>query len=113
MRYEWRRIGIVTLAGGVSVAAARLLAADSVSPLAGLLLRGMVVLVVYPVLLLALGFFRSGERERLRVLAGRVTSRHARTAGPGRAEHDEALPVASALDTAVAGGSALSSEDER
>jgi O-antigen/teichoic acid export membrane protein len=112
MRYEWRRIGIVIAAGALTATAARMLLADTLSPLGGFLLRGTLVALGYPLVLLVLGFFEDGERERLRSLVERLTARSRRP--PSRvAVPDGAGAVASALDTAVAGGSALTAEDDR
>jgi O-antigen/teichoic acid export membrane protein len=112
MRYEWSRVGLVIVAGAATAIAARTLVPESLAALPGLLLRGTLVALGYPLLLLAAGFFRPGERERLHALATRLLGRARRTPLP-RWQSDGATPVTSTLDTAVAGGSPLSAEDER
>jgi O-antigen/teichoic acid export membrane protein len=108
MHYEWRRIGLIAVSGAVACLASQVLVARSVPPLAGFILRGGIVSVVYPLLLFSLGFFRHSERERLGALAGRFL---ARGAGAQRAQPDPVVPLVSAVDSAVAGGSPLSQDE--
>ena len=111
MRYEWRRIGQIVLAGAVTCAAARVLIADSFSPLTGLLLRGGLVAVGYPVLLLAVGFFEAGERERLQALWRRFAVRS--LVGRGTSSADETdSPLLPGIDPAGIPGSAAGPLDE-
>ena len=65
IKYEWRRLGLIAVAGVGSYLVAVLLVPTMRSALAGLLLRGTVVTLLYPVTLLATGAIASSERERV------------------------------------------------
>ncbi len=96
MRYEWRRIAQILGAGAVVCIAARLLIPASLSPLTGFLLRGSVVLLGYPLLLLAAGFFRPGEWRHIEVLAGQLragsAARRRAALRPGREPESTLAP---------------------
>jgi hypothetical protein len=79
--YEWRRIGIVIIAGVSSAVVARVVPPASLSPLAGFLARGSIVTIGYPLLLLLGGFFEPGERQLMLELAHRLRMR--RPSAPG------------------------------
>ncbi len=61
IRYEWGRIGRVALAGVSSYVAALVFVPRGLPVLASLLLHGALVVLVYPAVLLALGFYRREE----------------------------------------------------
>ena len=82
--YEWRRIGLITLAGAASCIAARVLLPTGVPPLFGLLLRGGMVIVGFPLLLVVVGFFEPGERQRLLALADRLRTRRLNYVAPDK-----------------------------
>jgi hypothetical protein len=65
VRYETRRIALLILAALAACFSARAL--PSMPPIAGVVVRGTTVIVVYGVLLALTGFFK---QEELRVLAG-------------------------------------------
>jgi O-antigen/teichoic acid export membrane protein len=65
VRYEWRRLGLIAGAGLVSYLAATLAVPVLKSALVGLLVRGSLVVAIYPLILLATGCIEPSERERL------------------------------------------------
>ena len=85
--YEWSRLVRLALAGVVAYMLAAAVP-SATTPLPGLLIRGMVVVVCYPVLLFGLGFFRPSE---LRRICDSMTLRRApaATAPPPLLEHRE------------------------
>jgi O-antigen/teichoic acid export membrane protein len=66
--YEWARLGRITAAGLLAVAAGRLVAGPTIAPVAGVLVRGSVTVVVFAGVLVLSGFFREGEIARARAL---------------------------------------------
>lgn len=65
VRYEYRRLAGTLVAGTAAYAAARFLVPSDVSPLIGLLARGSLVVIGYPLLLFVLGFYQPRELEAL------------------------------------------------
>jgi O-antigen/teichoic acid export membrane protein len=63
--YEWRRLGLVAGAGLASYMAATWFVPTWPSPVPGLLVRGFVVVAVFPVLLWVTGFLEPQEWRRL------------------------------------------------
>jgi len=63
--YEWRRLGLIAGAGIFAYAAARLLVPAQHSAVAGFLMRGTVVTVLYPAVLWIAGFLEAPELRRL------------------------------------------------
>jgi len=78
-RYEWRRIAMAVGAAVVSYGVA-VWAVPPVTPIAGILLRGLTVVMVFPAMLAAVGFLRPAEIARLRQIVARL-------AGARRARH--------------------------
>jgi O-antigen/teichoic acid export membrane protein len=115
LRYEWRRISLIVVAGVVACAAAHVIVPRPLPPAAGFLVRGGVVALGYPLLLVALGFFRRGEREQLRTLVVRLLDRAGRRAAPGgqadQVAQASGVSMEGALDAGLAGGSPLSTRD--
>ena len=74
VRYEWGRIARVVAAGVVAYLVPTLVVPRT-HPLAGLLLRGLLVAAVFAASLALSGFFRAGELKRLRELASRLRPR--------------------------------------
>jgi O-antigen/teichoic acid export membrane protein len=68
IRYEWRRLGLIAGAGLVSYAAATWLVPRWPSPAAGLLVRGSIVVVLFPLLLWVTRFLEPQEWRRLAAL---------------------------------------------
>ncbi len=66
--FEWTRIGVIALAGGVAFAASRAAGEPSLSSV----LIKIGVLAFYPAALLLFGFFRKGEIETLKKLIARA-----------------------------------------
>jgi O-antigen/teichoic acid export membrane protein len=77
--YEWRRLSRVVFAGIVAYLVPSLLVPrlQPLHPLAGVLLRGTLVVAVFPVCLSITGFFRAGELTRLGQLAAHLRLRPA------------------------------------
>ncbi|MEI6667370.1 MAG: oligosaccharide flippase family protein [Acidobacteriota bacterium] len=65
VQYEWRRIGCIAIAGIVSYLGATLAVPVFKSALAGLLARGTLVVLIYPLILVATGSVEPAEREHL------------------------------------------------
>ena len=65
VQYEWRRLGLITAAGLVSYLAATLAVPVLKSAIVGLLVRGTLVVALYPLILLATGCLEPSERERV------------------------------------------------
>ena len=65
IRYEWSRLVKLALAGLVAYTLAAAVP-RVITPLPGLFIRGMVVVVCYPALVFTLGFFRPTELRRIR-----------------------------------------------
>jgi len=63
--YEWRRLGLIAGAGLIAYFAAALAVPELKSPIIGLLVRGTLVVVIYPLVLIATGCLEPSERERL------------------------------------------------
>ena len=79
--YEWPRIGRIAAAAVLAALAAHVVAGPSVVPVAGLLLRGSCVVVVFALTLAFTGFFRPHEIQAARQGAlevGRMLRRGAR-----------------------------------
>ena len=70
--YEWRRLALIAAAGIGSYGAAVLLVPPLRSAFAGLLLRGTIVTVLYPLALFASGALEPSEKERIVALFGLV-----------------------------------------
>jgi len=70
--YEWGRIIRLVAAAVLVYAIAVLVVPQSLTPAAGLLVRGSVVAAGFPLLLLVSGFFSQTERARLRALAAAI-----------------------------------------
>jgi O-antigen/teichoic acid export membrane protein len=68
VRYETRRLIQIGVAGVVSYGLAIAVVPASVAPLVGVLGRGAIVVAAYPLALLAMGFLRPGERQRIALL---------------------------------------------
>ena len=75
MRYEYGRLVRVVVAGVGTWLLVRIFVPASAAPLAGLLLRGGLVVIAYPVLLYAIGFYHPREVEVLLGLFSRVRGR--------------------------------------
>jgi O-antigen/teichoic acid export membrane protein len=75
IRYEWSRLLRIAAAAGVSYVAARQAVPRSLSPVAGLPLRGVVTVATYLLALYLTGFFHSGELRVLRDIRQRAWSR--------------------------------------
>jgi O-antigen/teichoic acid export membrane protein len=73
--YEWGRIARTWGAGALAFAASVATWPASLPPVAGLLLKGASVLVVFPIVLLATGFFRPGELDRVRAVVRMLPQR--------------------------------------
>jgi O-antigen/teichoic acid export membrane protein len=82
IRYEWGRISRVVAAGVSGWTVAVFFVPQFVHPLVGILAAGMVVVVVFPAVLAATGFFRPHELERLSRLAGQLRAARSRRAQP-------------------------------
>jgi O-antigen/teichoic acid export membrane protein len=65
IRYEWRRLGLVAIAGLAAYTAATWLVPAWPAPVLGLLMRGSVVVVVFPASLWVTGFLEPMEWRRL------------------------------------------------
>ncbi len=74
MTYERGRLARVVLAGLLAFAAGRWIPLD-VRPFWGVLIRGTIVLVVFPAVLAATGFFIPNELQRLDFVTGRLRRR--------------------------------------
>ena len=85
IRYEGSRLLRVVTAGVLATVVVQHFAPE-VSPLAGLVVKGTAVVVLYAALLAASGFFRPAERAFLRELALRLRQRHAPPSVPTHAE---------------------------
>jgi O-antigen/teichoic acid export membrane protein len=72
IQYEWGRIARLAAAGFSAFAIARIVLPAEVTPAIGLLVRGAIVVLVYPLVLAATGFFEPRETARLRRLLQRV-----------------------------------------
>ena len=70
MQYEWRRLALAAGAGVATLAVARAIPVSQ--PLAGVLSRSLLVLLLYPAFLFAIGFMRDSERARVRSLVRRL-----------------------------------------
>jgi O-antigen/teichoic acid export membrane protein len=70
VKYEWRRLGMIAMAGIVSYLAATLAVPVLRNALVGLLVRGTLVVAIYPLILLATGCVEPSERERVAGLFG-------------------------------------------
>lgn len=93
VRYELGRIARLIVAGlGAWLAAAAVPA--TASPLAGVLIRGTIVLAAYPTLLALLGFF---HRREIDALVRLVASRDTGTPRPALAHADEPVESAGAI----------------
>lgn len=77
MDYEWGRIGRVAVAGLAAYGVARFALPRQMAPLPSFLLHGTTVVVVYPLLLLAFGFYHPAELAVVRRLATRLRRRTA------------------------------------
>ena len=73
IRYEWGRLLKLAVAGLVSYALGAGVSLNG-GPLAGLIVRGLVVTASYSALLLALGFFHPNEKRRLLQILTRRTA---------------------------------------
>lgn len=109
IRYEWRRIASIAVAGTAALLAAAMLVPASLSPAPGLLVRGVIVLVTFPAALGATGFLHANEIDALRRLTRRLRAPAA--AAPAAAAHtvemageivESDLAVETDLDTAGA-----------
>jgi O-antigen/teichoic acid export membrane protein len=101
--YEYGRLLRVVVAGLAAYFAAALLLPDIPRALVGLTARGAVVLIVYPALLGAIGFFHAREVARIRALASALVSARARKAVKGpdaraEAESERMAGEAAGLD---------------
>jgi O-antigen/teichoic acid export membrane protein len=74
--YEWKRLSRVAFAGIVAYLVPSLLV-PRLHPLAGVLLRGSLVVAVFPACLVFTGFFRAGELTRLQQLVTHLRLRPA------------------------------------
>lgn len=77
IQYEWRRLGLITGSGAFAYAAALLLVPSLRSPLVGILIRGSIVVALYPLVLWISGFLEPPELRRL-ILIWRTTRRSTR-----------------------------------
>jgi O-antigen/teichoic acid export membrane protein len=68
IRYEWRRLGLVAASGLASFGTALLVVPSLRNPIAGMLARGAVVAVLYPLALWGGGFLERTEIDRLVML---------------------------------------------
>jgi O-antigen/teichoic acid export membrane protein len=96
VRHEYGRLARLVAAGAVAWLAARAWPV-TVSPLAGFLLRGLTVLVAYPILLAILGFY---QRREIDVLARLVRAR--RSGGDA-----DAVPIAAGDEPVESAGAIL------
>jgi O-antigen/teichoic acid export membrane protein len=76
--YERRRLTLIGLAGALAVLTAKLVTPRTLPALAGLLLRGSLVVLVFPAVLFVTGFFEPDERNALRTLLARFRRRATR-----------------------------------
>ncbi|MGH9460622.1 MAG: lipopolysaccharide biosynthesis protein [Vicinamibacteria bacterium] len=81
--FEWKRLGVIALAGGIVFAVSRVAGEPSWSTV----FIKLGALALYPVALLTFGFFRESEIERLRTLIALM-----RMTGRARTPSDEAPP---------------------
>lgn len=92
IRYEYGRLARVVLAGAVSYLAGGVLVPDLRVSLAGVLVRGGVVLAAYPAVLGLTGFFHAKELARMKALVFGLRTARARkseTAAAVQVESDE------------------------
>lgn len=86
IHYEWGRIARVVAAGVSGWCGAVFLIPHFVHPLAGILASGTAVVVVFPAVLAATGFFRPHELDRLASLAAQLGAVRSRRAQPAAAD---------------------------
>jgi O-antigen/teichoic acid export membrane protein len=80
IRYEYGRIARVAASGVIAYVAAAVLLPHLESAFAGVLLKGVTVVVVYPATLGLIGFFRPHELAHIESLAGRLRAARGRKA---------------------------------
>lgn len=90
MRYEYGRVARLAVAGAAAYLLTWLLPA-SLPAWAGLLLRGALVCLAYPVLLVALGFYDRKELAFISRQVERLRTRPAKTAAPETPPHEEPI----------------------
>jgi O-antigen/teichoic acid export membrane protein len=100
IRYEYGRIARVVIAGAASYLAAALLIPAVRPAVVGLLVRGAVVLVVYPGALGLTGFFQVRELARLKALVAELRSARWPKAVKGAERREEADAERMANDAA-------------
>lgn len=96
IRYEYGRIARVVVAGIGAYLAAVFIVPDFRLAAVGLLTRGITVVVVYPAVLGATGFFHVEELARIKTLVAALRSARGR-----KAEAAKAVPVSGAPGSAV------------
>jgi O-antigen/teichoic acid export membrane protein len=72
IQYDWPRLVRIALAAAGAFLAARLFLPGQMPPLLGVLLRGATVVVVYPALLMVMGFYQARELARVASLFTRA-----------------------------------------
>ena len=68
---EWSRLMRIMISGAFAYAVAMAVTSSTLRPITGLFVRGSLVTVTYPLMLLCLGFFRSTELDRFKQLVTR------------------------------------------
>ena len=68
---EWSRLMRIMISGAFAYALAMAVTSSTLRPITGLFVRGSLVSVTYPLMLLSLGFFRSTELDRFKQLVTR------------------------------------------
>lgn len=95
--YEWSRLLRIVAAGGAGYAAARAVAPEPASALAGFFVHGTVAVAAYAVVLWVTGFFHAGEIRMLREVRARVLPRGRPPArGPDRTDVEMAGEIVAA-----------------
>ena len=70
--YEWGRLARIVVGGGTAYLAPVTLVPSLLPPIWGLLIRGSLVVAIYPTILYVTGFFRPTELRRLQSMRARV-----------------------------------------
>ena len=70
IRYEWSRLARIVVAGLLSYTAATAVPMGQTGTVVAILGRGLAVVLIYPTILIGLGFFRATEMARIRQVIG-------------------------------------------
>jgi O-antigen/teichoic acid export membrane protein len=104
IQYEYGRVVRVVVAGAAAYVAAVLLVPDVRLAVVGLLIRGIIVLAVYPAVLGVTGFFHARELARLKTLSLQLRSARVRKAEKGLEAPEAAAAEQMAEDAAGLAG---------